>query len=373
MESDNSLLIIEDNEIETKTTTKKESDENPSAKLKLALANKKLKENFFKENETNITAEFINNDFENEIDQSIMEMESVGVVYDSDSDTPDSDTPARNSEEDEAVTATNTQLIESSVLQRQFYEDYQHSLLPFYERRRLSECIEESESDEEIVAPVPVPAPAKKRFTVTKTQENPEISPVKVPVSILKKTPSPPSNPKVLVTHSPRKIRYEAAGLKDVSAEKNSQTIHFPCSPEKANVKSLFSPQGFLNPHLDKRFFDTSLVEVRASQTLTTSSKSLDDKGSRQLDDNVWIKRMGGEVRSSSDSLKKNDGSVSKIKKTCQNFDRKLFLSKKTPQNYKPKNLLGIRCKSYQFSQFKLSFFMIFLKFLIFVKFSTKK
>jgi hypothetical protein len=285
--------------------------ENPAVKLKLALANKKLKEDFFKENEINKTTEIINDDFENEIDQSMLQMEeSVDAIYDSDSDeTPNGNSSKRqDSDEDEAVSAKNSSLIESSVLQRRLYDDYQHSLLPFYERRRLSECIEESESDEEVAAPEPAPAQPKKRFTVTKTQEHPETP--KIPVSILKKTPSPPSNQKVLVTHSPKKIRYEAAALKDVSAEKNSQTIHFPCSPQKANVKSFFSPQGFLNPHLDKQFFDTSLVEVRASQTLTTSSKSLDDKGSRQLDDNVWIKRARGEVESSCDSLKK--GSVSR-------------------------------------------------------------
>lgn len=312
MEQDNTLLIIEESENGTKAQKK---EENPVAKLKLALASKKLKEDFFRENEINKTTEIINDEFENEIDQSILEMEeSVGLTYDSESD---DEAPIRNlkkrhatssspedSDDDEAtVSAKNSKLIESSVLQRRLYDDYQHSTsmtLPFFGRRRLSECKEESESDEEIEVPeviVTAAVPTKKRFTVTKTQEEPtETSPVKQPVSILKKTPSPPSNQKVLITHSPKKIRYEAAALKHVSAQKNSQTIHFPCSPEKTNVKSIFSPQGFLNPHLDRRYFDTSLVEVRASQTLTDSSKSLNDKGSRQLDDNVWIKRKDGET-----------------------------------------------------------------------------
>lgn len=323
MERDNTLLIIEEHENGTKAE-KKEESENPAAKLKLALANKKLKEDFFKENEINKNAEIINDDFENEIDQSILEMEqSVGLTYESDSDDVPNGKPAKrhttsssteDSDDDEAtVSAKNSKLFEDSVLQRQLYDEYQLAgsmVMPFYERRRLSECKEESESDEEIETPeiVVTAAPPKKRFTVTKTQEEPETSPVKQPVSILKKTPSPPSNQKVLVTHSPKKIRYEAAALKDVSAQKNSQTIHFPCSPEKANVKSIFSPQGFLNPHLDRRYFDTSLVEVRASQTLTNSSKSLDDKGSRALDDNVWIKRNEGEISVSRNEL----GGVSK-------------------------------------------------------------
>lgn len=321
MEKDNTLLIIEEHENGTKTQEKKE---NPAANLlKLALASKKLKEDFFKDNEINKTTETINDDFENEIDQSILEMEqSVGLTYDSDNDEPPNgnftkrratSSSTEDSDDDEAtVSAKNSKLIESSVLQRRLYDDYQQStsvMLPFYERRRLSECKEESESEDE--PEVVVAAPPKKRFTVTKAQEEPATTPIKQPVSILKKTPSPPSNQKVLITHSPKKIRYEAAALKDVSAQKNSQTIHFPCSPEKTNIKSIFSPQGLLNPHLDRRYFDTSLVEVRASQTLTDSSKSLNDKGSRQLDDNVWIKRKEGDVSVSKDYLKKNVGSVS--------------------------------------------------------------
>jgi hypothetical protein len=76
----------------------------------------------------------------------------------------------------------------------------------------------------------------------------------------------------------------------------------------KANIKSIFSPKGFVYHHLDRRFFNTSsLVEVRAIQI----SKSLDDRGSRQFNDNVWIKRQNAEVSVSSDNLMKNGGSVS--------------------------------------------------------------
>lgn len=328
MEKDNTLLIIEESD-----NAKKE--ENSAAKLKLALASKKLKDDFFKQNEFNKTTEILNDDYENEIDQSFLEMEqTVGLTYESDSDetattsngnfskrrTHSSSSTGSSEDDDGAISAKNSQLIESSVLQRKIYDEYQQTMsvkLQFYERRRLSECIEESESDEEVEVPVkpaivitPTNASApKKRFIVTKAQEEPLVeSSAKQPVSILKKTPSPPSNQKVLVTLSPKKIRYEAQGLKDVSAQKNSQTIHFPCSSgatERANVKTFFSPQGFLNPHLDPRFFDTSLVEIRASQTLTNSSKSLNEKGNRQLDDNVWIKRklVDDKTRVSNDSI----------------------------------------------------------------------
>lgn len=340
MEKNNALLIIEESGNE-------EKEEKSATKLKLALANKKLKDNFFKENEINKTAEIFNDDYENEIDQSILEMEgAVELTYDSESEeeaetsnghltkrrlrSSTSTSSSDGDDDDATISAKNSKLIESSVLQRLKYDEYLQStsvMLPFYGRRRLSECIEESESDDEIgqveKPPVAVThtngAAPKKRFTVTRTEEEPVVeTPVKQPVSILKKTPSPPSNQKVLLTHSPKKIRYEAEGLKDVSAQKNSQTIHFPCSSgaiERANVKNFFSPQGFLNPHLDRRYFDTSLVEVRASQTLNNSSKSLDDKGNRQLDDNVWIKRHGGKPvgdksRVSSDSIESSRNNV---------------------------------------------------------------
>lgn len=324
MEKDNTLLIIEESDNDQKT-----QKEDPAARLKLALANKKLKDDFFKENEINQTTEIINDDFENEIDKSIMQMEqTVGLTYESGSeDEPatsngvshkreaNSYSSSSDSEDEGSVSITNNQLIEAMA---------QHQvIMPFYERRRLSECIEESESDEEVQATVksaikitPVVAPPKQRFTVTKAQEEPvvESPPAKQqPVSILKKTPSPPSNPKILITQSPKKIRYEAAALKDVPAQKNSQTIHFPCTAaaiERANLKSFFSPQGFLNPHLDPRYFDTSLVEVRASQTLTESSKSLNDKGSRQLDDNVWIKRAVDQSSISSDSIDRSRSEI---------------------------------------------------------------
>lgn len=332
MEQDNTLLIIEESDNEQKT-----QEESPAVKLKLALANKKLKDDFFKENEINKTTEIINDDFENEIDESFLQMEqAVDLTYESESD-DEKPAPSKgkfykrhakssgssdSDDDDGQISAKNSKLIESSVLQRKHYDDYHiNSILTFFERRRLSECKEESESDVEVEVPekpiiaiTSTNAAPKKRFIVTKTEEPVVENPVKQPVSILKKTPSPPLNIKNPLTSSPKKIRYEATGLKDVSAQKNSQTIHFPCSSasvERPNVKSFFSPQGLLNPHLDKRYFDTSLVEVRASQTLTNSSKSLDGRGSRQLDDNVWIKRKDGESDDTSINVEKTKKEIS--------------------------------------------------------------
>lgn len=325
METDNTRLIIDENNDAKKTEAQKE---NFSETVKEVLASKKKTKEFVVDNKINETTESIGDEFENEIDQSLLEMEEqVGQVYDSDSDDMlgsksyrSSDGSASDDDHEKKVeSATNSQLIESSVLQCGLWDDatgYQQTPVPrFYVRRRLSECIEESESeDDEKAVPVngtrkitPIAASsqsteitgAKRKFTVTKaTDDNhkPLIPKVEViPVSILKKTPSPPSAQKSLLLNSPKKIRIEAQALKNITARQNSQTIHFPCASgnDYTTAKSLFSPQGHLNPHLDRRYFDTSLVEIRTSQTgLATSTKSLDDKNDHsRLDDDVWEKR----------------------------------------------------------------------------------
>lgn len=212
MEKDNSLLIIEESDNDTKA-----QEENSAGKLKLALATKKLKEEFFKENEINKTTKIINDDFENEIDQSLLEMEqTAGLAYETESDDDGraassngnfskrrttSSSTSDSDDDDNTISAKNSKLIESSVLQRKLYDEYQQipsMMFQFYGRRRLSECKEESESDDEVEAPLTKPvivitngsevkAP-KQRFTVTKaTEEQTVETSFKQPVSILKK------------------------------------------------------------------------------------------------------------------------------------------------------------------------------------------
>lgn len=307
MEKDKSLFIAEEQDVQQKAQTMEDS----GSELKQAMKMRKLKEAFFKESEINKDTEFVNDDYENEIDKSILEMEHIGQVYDSDDDHIHKHRKISSTDEgslsDIENNGGNSSNLVGSTVQRQVFDPQITTvMLPFYERRRLSECIEESESDEEtagkwLTASIPTSlhdtpevTGTKKRFTVTKAYEEPIDIKVEVK-SILKKTPSPPSNQKSLTNGSPKKIRYEAGALKDFSAQHNSQTIHFPCQTGltgRSNVKSLFSPQGILYPHLDRSYFDTSLVEIRASQTLATSTKSLDDKSSNQLDNNVWVKRV---------------------------------------------------------------------------------
>ncbi|XP_035899417.1 uncharacterized protein LOC118506424 isoform X2 [Anopheles stephensi] len=186
-------------------------------------------------------------------------------------------------------------------------------ILPFHVRRRLSECREEDEEDEKqqlashsppsatVRPPVPIPAivigtsgeaaqeteplapstkpaqdeeaettiPRKSRFMVTKTEEQQQQQQQQEQHK-QQDSPSP----------SPR-LRPETAALLPVPASQNSQTIHFPCSSnqqygssQRTSVHSIFSTEApHLNtPHLDRRFFDTSLVEIRP---LTQSRGSL--------------------------------------------------------------------------------------------------
>lgn len=315
MATDNTLLIIEEDD------HKKEAEEEKSLKK----VRKQQHEEFVKDNAFNQTTEIIHDEFESQIEKSMDDLEGLDVIYDSDSDDEEIvpsnghqklkeyspiESSSEDSDEELGRSCLNTQLIESHVLQRRVWDEtndnekgsyHPQAMQPFYERRRLSECLEEDEEEEKtptngISAATEIAGP-KRKFIVTKTlEEDSTIQPK--PVSILKKTPSPPSAQKNLAAS--KKIRIEAEALRDVPARKNSQTIHFPChsinAPLRVSAMSFFSPQGILNPHLDKRYFDTSLVEVRTSQsTLVGSTKSLDKSVNVTIDDDVWVKRREAE------------------------------------------------------------------------------
>uniref|UniRef100_A0A2M3Z0U3 Uncharacterized protein n=1 Tax=Anopheles braziliensis TaxID=58242 RepID=A0A2M3Z0U3_9DIPT len=177
-------------------------------------------------------------------------------------------------------------------------------VLPYYVRRRLSECREEDEEDEKTqpTQPANVPSivvansngrtavlhsgtaggggsiqatsaalsgssqndeesvvPRKSRFMVTRTLEE--------------------QQQQQQQQHTIPQLRPETINLLPVPASQNSQTIHFPCSAtqyaanQRTSLRAIFTPASPLaTPHLDRRFFDTSLVEIRP---LTTSRNSL--------------------------------------------------------------------------------------------------
>lgn len=332
MDNDKSLLIIEENDVvNEEKTQKKEID---PVELKLAMRNKQLKDEFLKEK----SSEIANDDFDNEIEQSLEEMEkSVGEHFGSEEESSET--------EDEEMSKKQYRAVEA-LLQKRLQDNF----FPFYERRRLSQCKEESESDEEAESsskPKIVVSPTndseilqRNRFMITKTKDVDDYE--KQPVSILKKTPktpSPPTNQRS-IHNSPKKIRYEATeALRNVSSDKNSNTIHFPCSAgvsQRTNATNMFTE--LFNPHLDRRYFDTSLVEVRTSQqALSTSTKSLDDRGGKEVAEvvnDIWVKRpdykpQEKKVNLSSESVRGSlkSVSVSFIEKILQ-IHRHLILVK---------------------------------------------
>lgn len=137
---------------------------------------------------------------------------------------------------------------------------------PFQERRRLSQCKEEDEDDSE------------------KNQN-----------ALSNKTRITGTKHKFIVTKTENIPRREVENLRNMTAKQNAATIHFPCSStqQRTSLSSvLFSPTREFNPHLDKRYFDTSLVEIR-SNSVTNSTTSL-NKSNPTINNepnnvNVWV------------------------------------------------------------------------------------
>lgn len=146
-------------------------------------------------------------------------------------------------------------------------------LIPFQERRRLSQCREEDEEDVErqtaAAAAAAATAASAAKATVTGTKH------------------------KFIVTKTEHLPRQEAENLRNFTPKQNAATIHFPCSSAQQRTPLMgvfFSPQREFNPHMDKRFFDTSLVEIRSNNKSTQSLHKSDEI----VDGNVWVPRSQG-------------------------------------------------------------------------------
>ncbi|XP_055606698.1 uncharacterized protein LOC129754581 isoform X2 [Uranotaenia lowii] len=191
-------------------------------------------------------------------------------------------------------------------------------VLPFANRRRLSECLEEDEEEEKPL-----------NSNGTKNGHNPTNSNNATSNGSNGKSPSKSeaqpevrkSRFQVTKTNDLPQLRPESLNLRPLTAAHNSQTIHFPCSQfntpiDRNSLKSIFSPESpFPNPHMDKRFFDTSLVEIRPinssihsiagsessnppTQTPVAESPNAEPAGGDgkrtipfELLDEVWVKR----------------------------------------------------------------------------------
>lgn len=101
---------------------------------------------------------------------------------------------------------------------------------------------------------------------------------------------------KFIVTRMDSKVllRPEAENLRNLTAKSNAATISFPCSSSsnRTPLSGLFAPNATFEPHLDKRFFDTSLVRINANsmQSLNTSNDN-SQENSFNIDGDIWERR----------------------------------------------------------------------------------
>ncbi|XP_055923892.1 uncharacterized protein LOC129954180 isoform X2 [Eupeodes corollae] len=104
---------------------------------------------------------------------------------------------------------------------------------------------------------------------------------------------------KALESQDILRLKPEAEKLKSMDSKSNAHTISFPCtSGGYSSVQTLFSQRSSGRfPHMDKKFFDKSLVEIRSPVISSSSLENCDNNSLKSpggfinhLDD-VWIKR----------------------------------------------------------------------------------
>lgn len=97
-------------------------------------------------------------------------------------------------------------------------------------------------------------------------------------------------------------LRPEAEHLRHLTAKTNAATISFPCSSasNRAPLSSIFSANTSFEPHLDRRFFDTSLVRINANSTQSLNVSNNNSNGSHshynnnnsiKIDADIWERR----------------------------------------------------------------------------------
>lgn len=253
--------------------------------------NKIEKQQFEEDNEVNLTMEMLSDDFEKNIEDSMNDLECLDHLerHDSEADIIEdkliawpgnstkrtsqptnhvefcerrisaSSESSNNSDNEEESSYRTTEEVDPFRSPESKNQNilWRPLALPFQERRRLSQCKEEDEDDSERGQNGNNTVSGRKhKFIVTKTNL----------------------------------MRLEAEKLRNISAKHNAATIHFPCSSvdQRASLNSVFMKND-INPHLDRRYFDTSLVEIRS---LNGSTKSL-NKSNNVTDDTVWVPRPG--------------------------------------------------------------------------------
>lgn len=154
---------------------------------------------------------------------------------------------------------------------------------PFKDRRRLSECLEEDEEED------------KKDGGVRVSEDDKSESKSAVSISgsekSLSETSSTSSSRNAVTEHAgpTHKFLVSKTQLPPPLRRRHYQpanTVNFPATePRKPSVYSIFNRTSpLLSPHFDKRFFDSSLIEMRSQ---ASSSSTIDNDSA----EDIWIMR----------------------------------------------------------------------------------
>lgn len=150
------------------------------------------------------------------------------------------------------------------------------------EKRRLSECLEEDEEEEK---------KDNDKKDVSNSESDKSLSESNSSTATV--TELTGTTHKFLVTKAkePNSVCKVPQAFRR-RPYNQSNTVHFPATdPRRPNVQSIFNRNSpLVSPHFDKRFFDSSLIEIKsqASSTSTLDQDSIED---------IWIRRPEKEVK----------------------------------------------------------------------------
>nr|XP_029719376.1 nucleolar protein dao-5-like [Aedes albopictus] len=283
METANRLVILEEPKQLPRVKCKDEGKK--KVKKKVDFIDDEVKDDEMAAEETSVPKEvpvspMTDDDFEHIIEKSMQDLETI--KSDSDSDFGDDHgLPVKKpADAGKAKRKKNIASSSDSSVSDSFppLVAVHPSVLPFAVRRRLSECVEEDEEEDKHHS-----SHAAKHSADTAGVGTAKTTPSPTNGKLSPKTEEPPTvrKSRFMVTKASElpQLRPESINLRPMTAAQNSQTIHFPCSqfsPDRQSLRSIFSPESpFPNPHLDKRFFDTSLVEIRPITSSITSTTGI--------------------------------------------------------------------------------------------------
>ncbi|XP_044730606.1 uncharacterized protein LOC123293765 isoform X2 [Chrysoperla carnea] len=173
---------------------------------------------------------------------------------------------------------------------------------PFnYDRRRLSECREEDEDEEQKDSQnhQPPPTPGNSAATTSGSEKSLSDASSNASKQSMDKTPQVPqtqvsekilTGPKHKFIVTKTQTQTQIAQALRRRPYNQAYTVHFPTTSDtyRPSVQGIFNRASPLpSPHLDKRFFDQSLIEMKSQ---ASSTSTLDDSS---IIDEVWVKRTG--------------------------------------------------------------------------------